>query len=311
MVTKAKETLEQYNKVRSEGREKLQPLFDEKNKRRNLIKEAFWVWDVELNFEAKKAKKLVWNWRISSLNAEWKEKHKDIIAKYQGLFAQKKIDEERFQQLFSDAKKWWLTDLDEETFRAVISWEESKEKQEKSLEFEKDTFKISSEWWEEVTKESAKKNPALKKFLDKGIKVKANATWDVVEYMEDKVNWALTCKKWEQIFITYDAFIREVCKAKNCSKEVAESKYMMTIEELKKKMEDKPDNSEEYKKFFNEEVNGLLAGYWTPYGKIFYDVAGRSRIWLVGGDDANFNQDEWSYSSSDRDFGFSGRLLKN
>ncbi|MEI7478610.1 MAG: hypothetical protein WCJ81_09375 [bacterium] len=44
------------------------------------------------------------------------------------------------------------------------------------MEFEKDTFKISSEGWEEVRKESAKKNPLFKKFLDKGIKVKANAT---------------------------------------------------------------------------------------------------------------------------------------
>jgi hypothetical protein len=48
--------------------------------------------------------------------------------------------------------------------------------------------------------------------------------------------------------------LREVCKAKNCSPQEAEAKYLMTLEEFKQKMADKPDNSEEYKKFFNKEV---------------------------------------------------------
>jgi len=56
------------------------------------------------------------------------------------------------------------------------------------------------------------------------------------------------------LFITYDAFIREVMKAKNCTQEEVESKYLMTVDEFKSKMEDKPNNSEEYKKFFNQEV---------------------------------------------------------
>ena len=100
-------------------------------------------------------------------------------------------------------------------------------------------------------------------------------------------------------------------KDKNCSKEVAESKYMMTVDELKKKMEDKPDNSEEYKKFFNEEVNGHLAGYWSPDNKEFYGISGRSYVWLVGGDNAAFYKDEWDYYNHYWYFGFSGRLLKN
>ena len=188
---------------------------------------------------------------------------------------------------------------------------ESKETVTKSLEFEKDTFKISSEWWEEATEESAKKNPALKKFIDKGIRVKVNTTWDVVEYMEDRVNWTLKCKKWEQIFITYDVFIKEVCKAKNCSKEEAEKKYLMTVDELKEKMEDKPNGSEEYKKFFNEEANGHLAGYWSPLNKGFDDLGERSSVWLVGGNGAGFDQSKWNWDRNDRDFGFGGRLLKN
>lgn len=53
---------------------------------------------------------------------------------------------------------------------------ETKEIVTKSLEFDNTTFKINSDGWEEVTKESIQKNSSLKKFLDKGIKIKANAT---------------------------------------------------------------------------------------------------------------------------------------
>ena len=53
---------------------------------------------------------------------------------------------------------------------------ESKETLTKSLEFEDHTFRISSEGFKEVTAESVKNNPNLQKFLDKGIKVKANTT---------------------------------------------------------------------------------------------------------------------------------------
>lgn len=186
--------------------------------------------------------------------------------------------------------------------------QESKEKLEKSLEFENDTFKINSKWWEEVT-DKDKGDPILGKFVWKKPKVKANATGDVVEYLEGDA-------KWEQIFITYGAFIREVCKAKKCSKEDAEKKYLMTIDELKEKMKDKPNGSEEYKKFFNEEVNAHLAGYWSPNNETFYDVERRLSIWLVGGANASFDQVRWEQADGNRYFGgmvfgFSGYLLKN
>ena len=83
---------------------------------------------------------------------------------------------------------------------------ESKEKMEKSLEFEESTFKINSIWWKEEKRNVDQWNP---------MKVKVNATGDVIEYLE----WPA---KWEQIFISYDAFIREVCKAKSCTQNVAE-----------------------------------------------------------------------------------------
>lgn len=43
-------------------------------------------------------------------------------------------------------------------------------------------------------------------------------------------------------------------KDKNCTQEEVENKYLMTVNGLNKKMEDKPDNSEEYKNFFDKEV---------------------------------------------------------
>jgi len=50
-------------------------------------------------------------------------------------------------------------------------------------------------------------------------------------------------------------------KAKNCSQQEVEQKYLMTIDELQEKMKDKPSHSEEYKKFFINEVKDYLAGY--------------------------------------------------
>ena len=79
----------------------------------------------------------------------------------------------------------------------------------------------------------------------------------------------------------------------------------------KEKMKDKPNDSEEYKKFFNEEVNDHLAGCRYQNNKRFYDVGERSGVWLVGGDCAGFNQSTSSSSNKGRGFGFSGRLLKN
>ena len=57
------------------------------------------------------------------------------------------------------------------------------------------------------------------------VRVKVNPTWDVIEYLE----WPV---KWEQLFANYNAVIREVMQAKNCSKEDVENKYLLTINEF-------------------------------------------------------------------------------
>lgn len=173
----------------------------------------------------------------------------------------------------------------------------------KSLEFEKDTFKINSRDWQEVTKED-KRNPILAKFIGKEQTVKVNATWDVLEYLE----WPA---KWEQIFLTYEALIREVKKAKNCTREEVETKYLMTIDDLKKKMKYKPDDSEEYKEFFTQELNWHLSGCWSPNDKTFYGVGTQSTVWLSGGYSANFTKNGWIWDDDITEDGYSGRLLKN
>ena len=85
----------------------------------------------------------------------------------------------------------------------------------------------------------------------------------------------------------------------------------MTVDELQEKMKDKPSGFEKYKEFFDKEIKDHLAGYWGPNSKGLIGVGERSDVRLVGGNDAFFHPNEWSYGQSNRHFGFSGRLLKN
>lgn len=192
----------------------------------------------------------------------------------------------------------------EEMVDSLKKTEESKETFVKSLEFEPDTFKIDSTGWVEATKKNLANHPEIEKFIDKWVKVKVNATGDVVEYLDGPA-------KWEQIFITYEALIREVMKVKNCTQKEVETKYLMTVEEFKKKMEDKPNNSEQYTKFFNEEIKWHLAGDWDPGYNAFTNDWSRSTMWLAGGNNAYFNKITWDRGHFNRHHAFSGRLLKN
>lgn len=224
---------------------------------------------------------------VENLNEQERKKLFDALNKKMWTNKEKK-----------ESKEAELATMSEEYGETVEKKSEKKESKEtltKSLEFEEDTFKIDSKGWKEEEWEVYNQQP---------IKVKVNATWDVVEYLE----WPA---KWEQIFITYDAFIREVMKAKNCSKEEAEQKYLMTVDEVLEKMKDKPNNSDEYKKFFNKEVKEHLAGCWGREGKGFGGVGKRSIVWLAGGDVAYFSQNKSFRSSNSENCSFGGRLLKN
>ena len=193
-----------------------------------------------------------------------------------------------------------VSDLDEKERELLlealnIKWDkkdkiEQKESLKKSLEFEKDTFKIDSTWWE---------IPTEGKFAWKWVKV--NPAWDVTEDLTT----------WEQIFIDYDKFLEYVAADKWCTIQEVEKKYLMTKEEFKEKMKDMPDGSAEYKEFYNKDIEGHLAGYWSPDSEEFYEVGERSNIWLADGYNAGFHAGEWDRDGSNKLFGFSGRLLKN
>ena len=132
-----------------------------------------------------------------------------------------------------------------------------------------------------------------------------------MECLEDCIIGDQKCNKGEQLFIDYDIFIDYVAKDKGCSIQEAEARYMMTIKELKEKMKDKPSGSEAYKKFQAEEINGHNAGYWHPDAESLYNLGRRSSVRLVGGATAGFYRNRRYYDTGSREFGFSGRLLKN
>lgn len=105
------------------------------------------------------------------------------------------------------------------------------------------------------------------------IKYLINPEWDIREINE----WNY---KWEQYF-TYNALIRLWLE-----------KRLPTYEDIKGL------------------DNPILAGYWYPYNEKFNHIGERANVWLAGGDDAGFYQNEWGRLNNTRNFGFSGRLLK-
>jgi len=113
-------------------------------------------------------------------------------------------------------------------------------------------------------------------------------------------------------------------KAKNCSKEEVEKKYLMTIDEFLEKMEDKPPYSEEYKIFFNKEIKNHLWGVlkdtcddnFCESGGIALTLMDKWKclyMWLDANHYVRFDEDTRRISKidDDLDWGFSGLLLNN
>lgn len=292
-MVKAKQIADQYNVLGSEMRSKTSALAKETESKKQAVLDTLeWVEDAD------KVKDL-WHKAKVKLTSTFKEENKELIAEYKRLWAEHRKNETVFKELFAKAQEAWLTDLDEAAFKKAIIWKiekkESKEMITKSLEFEKDTFKIESKGWKEEERDVYGKGK---------MKVKVNTTGDVIEYLEGEA-------KWEQIFITYGAVIREICIAKDCSKEEAEKKYLMTRDELEEKMKDKPSGSQKYIQFFKNEIKGHLAGYWNPSEKLFNNIGKQSSVWLAGASTANFNNQKRNLNNYFRNSGFSVRLLKN
>lgn len=129
-MTTSKQTLDQYNQTREEWREKLQPLFDEKNKRREALKIAF----ADEPERAKREKKLM----RTKLNDQWKEYNKDLIIKYQELYNQKKLDEVTFQKWLEEFRKW-NPEIDEQSLRDLFyGKKENKESKETEINIPSD-----------------------------------------------------------------------------------------------------------------------------------------------------------------------------
>jgi len=55
----------------------------------------------------------------------------------------------------------------------------------------------------------------------------------------------------------------------------------------------------------------MFPGWRNPNNKKFNNIGERSNVWLVGGNNAEFNKNKWNWNNNNRNFGFSGRLLKN
>ena len=171
--------------------------------------------------------------------------------------------------------------------------DESKENVDGSLELEQDTFKIDSTGREEMKGEG---------YQHPRVRIKVHANKDVIEYMD----WDA---KGEQLF-TYDALIREVSKAKNCSKEDVEKKYLMTEKAIEDEMKDKEFNSKEYKEFYEKEFSKHLAWFCHGETEEFINIGESSNTWLAGKCVVYFDVRTWYLEECSGDFYFSVRLRK-
>ena len=112
-MTTAKETADQYNKTRSDLKNKLQPLFDEKNEKRADLRKALDT--PEEQGERRNKEKI----KRQALNQNFREANKDLIAEYKQSFKDKKEQEKLFVEIFSEAKKL-NPELQEKDVRALI-----------------------------------------------------------------------------------------------------------------------------------------------------------------------------------------------
>jgi hypothetical protein len=290
----SKQTYDKYNDIRESIKTEAFQFVAEVNNKKQSIIDSLNGFE-EYDWEAIKIRHNV----KSDYIKKFREKNKDLISEYKKLGAEHRDNKEAFQELFRKAKEF-NRDLDEWSLKDFIMWKleqkESKEISKNSLEFEENNFKIDSTWWKTWRRNI---------YGLGSLKVKTNSTGDVFEYLE----WPT---KGEQIFMDYDFFLREVCKAKNCSPQKAEEKYLMTIDELKKIMLDKPDNSEEYSNYFWENFLWRCSGFYSHDADTILGIDKSFCFWLAGGKIACFQKDKLILIDDKDTFkgGFSGCLIK-
>jgi hypothetical protein len=108
---------------------------------------------------------------------------------------------------------------------------------------------------------------------------------------------------WQQFFVTYEALIREVSKAKGgISQEEIEKKYLLSYEDLSSISKERNKN-ESYTKFYTTYIkDNFLCGFFRPEADLSYfvDMGKRMHIRAVWGNrDIVITKNWWSEAPFD------------
>lgn len=219
------------------------------------------------------------------LKKEFKKKLFREIIKTQENQASKK---EYLEEKNSDKKK---ESRESESFESLM-WRE------------KETFKVNSIGWKEITRKDEYWN---------NIKIKKSPKGDIFEYLD----WSA---KGKQIFRNYKLFLKYVAKNLKCTPEKVKSTYLMTSEQFEKRMQTIEESEGGYKAFFNKEIDWCLTGYYVDdeyTTEKFYGIESSLDICLSDGYYVRFDKNTWylyeNNNKDDEEFidSFSGRLLKD
>lgn len=172
------------------------------------------------------------------------------------------------------------------------------ESQEKKTipQFVEHTFRVASIWtWRTET--------AIRLYDGWTMRVKIDKKWEVMEYLDDPF-------KGEQIFITYDVFVKHACAQKKCTRKELEEKYLPTEEKLTLVLWPQKTKSEEYTAAYNKITNDAQrTGYFIPRGEKLGKVGKSAIFWIAGGNDIEMGPEGWKLTKGGKNYGFSGRLF--
>ncbi len=157
------------------------------------------------------------------------------------------------------------------------------EEDEKQRKLRTESFRIDSVWW-------TVENRRYRKVSDQRTNMKVNPEKDVFEYWN------------KQSFLTYEALIREISKAKGgISKKEIEKKYLPTSEQLAFRIGDPRQSNSKghgryYSNFYQYNCKHQIRGIWSP-GEWHFPMQEWSvgyYLWLVWGKYAYLSDEWWS-----------------
>lgn len=204
----------------------------------------------------------------------------------------------------SELMKWLLAKKQTTKKNSTEKISHESKETEKIPEFEEHTLHVESSWPERQLIEI---NPYEKGGEKIKVKAKVNQEGDVevIEY----IDWP---EIGEQIFITYESFVKYACAYKWCSQEILEQRYLPTEEKLKMLAGNPGKESEHYQNFHNTHIKWKkLPGYYIPRGTKIGRKGSYLMVWLAGGKkDATFKEEMRESEWDSRSYGFSGWLFK-